>query len=227
MFRTPPHLPPPLPWDHLNFSFLKSYKQLQLSYFCVLCGYIQYDNIHWITASSIARHWEPLSILQLSNQRCWVDTRIGCLGSTEDLPAGHSKWPLQRHTWRRQLQPTNDHLITICVLQSRDRTSPNPTLVCSTVKPLIIDPLKNRQPLYSGWLTCSRWFYHRTNTFRTSEKRTLLNSEQWTLISPWRNLANIKITSENGQWSYTHIMRTLVDCFRNATVAGFKDRALH
>ena len=24
----------------------------------------------------------------------------------------------------------------------------------ATVKPLIMDPLKSRQPLYSGWLTC-------------------------------------------------------------------------
>ena len=50
--------------------------------------------LHWITASSIAWFCEPLSILQLSNQGCWVDARIGCLGCTEDLPAGHSKWPL-------------------------------------------------------------------------------------------------------------------------------------
>ena len=35
------------------------------------------------------------------------------------------------------------------------------------------------------------------------------------------------ITSENGQWSYSQIMLTLVDRFRNATVAGFKDLALH
>ena len=62
------------------------------------------------------------------------------------------------------------------------------------------------------------------NTFRTSEKRTPLNSEQGTLISPQRTLAN---TSENGQQNYTHInMRTLVDRFRYATVAEFKDRAL-
>ena len=46
---------------------------------------------------------------------------------------------------------------------------------------------------------------HRTNTLRTSEKRTPLNSTQRTLISPQSTLAN---TSENGQWSYTHIMRT-------------------
>ena len=68
------------------------------------------------------------------------------------------------------------------------------------------------------------WFYHRTNTFRTSEKQTPLNSEQQTLISPQRTLANI--TSENGQWSYTHIMRTLVNHFRNATTTGFKEWAL-
>ena len=39
-------------------------------------------------------------------------------------------------------------------------------------------------------------------------------------------LIQYKITSENGQRSYTH-MRTLADRFRNATVAGFKDRALY
>ena len=51
---------------------------------------------HSITASSIVWLQEPLSILQLSNQRCWVDARIGCLGSTEDLPAHHSKWQLHK-----------------------------------------------------------------------------------------------------------------------------------
>ena len=39
-------------------------------------------------------------------------------------------------------------------------------------------------------------------------------------------LSQYKITSENGQQSYTHITRTLVDRFSYATVAGFKDRAL-
>ena len=37
------------------------------------------------------------------------------------------------------------------------------------------------------------WFYHRTNTLRTSEKWTPLNSEQRTLISPRRTLANTKL----------------------------------
>ena len=60
---------------------------------CILKS-VQSAYIHWITAGSIVWLWEPLSILQLGNQRCWVDARIGCLGSTEDLPAGHSKWPL-------------------------------------------------------------------------------------------------------------------------------------
>ena len=41
-----------------------------------------------------------------------------------------------------------------------------------TVKPLITDPLKSGQPLYSNW------FYHTTNTLQTSEKRTPLNFEQ-------------------------------------------------
>ena len=30
-------------------------------------------------------------------------------------------------------------------------------------------------------------------------------------------------TPNNGQWSYTHIMRTDVDRFRNATAVGFED----
>ena len=88
-FKDPPSSPVTLrPLEVLIPVVLKSYKQLQLSYFC---AYIQYDNIHRITAGSIVWLWEPFSILQLSNQRCWVDARIGCLGSTEDLPAGHSK----------------------------------------------------------------------------------------------------------------------------------------
>ena len=37
------------------------------------------------------------------------------------------------------------------------------------------------------------------NTLRTSEKRTPLNSEQWTLIRPPTYLGQYKITSENGQ----------------------------
>ena len=41
-----------------------------------------------------------------------------------------------------------------------------------TVKPLITDPLKSGQSLYSNW------FYHTTNTLQTSEKRTPLNFEQ-------------------------------------------------
>ena len=41
-----------------------------------------------------------------------------------------------------------------------------------TVKPLITDPLKSGQPLYSNW------FYHTTNTLQTSEKWTPLNFKQ-------------------------------------------------
>ena len=47
-----------------------------------------------------------------------------------------------------------------------------------------------------------------------------LNSEQRTLISPQRTLANTKLPSKTD----TKIMRALVDRFRCATVAGFKDR---
>ena len=57
-----------------------------------------------------------------------------------------------------------------------------------------MDPLKSRQPLYSRQITCPRLICpHRTNTFRTSEKRTPLNSEQWTLMSPRHTLANTKL----------------------------------
>ena len=65
-----------------------------------------------------------------------------------------------------------------------------------TVKPLITDLPKSGQPLYNGRLTCPR-FYHRTNTFRTSEKRTPLNSER-TLISLQRTLANTKLPPKTG-----------------------------
>ena len=41
----------------------------------------------------------PLSILQLNNQSCWVDARIGCLGNAEDLATGHAKWPLHRKSF--------------------------------------------------------------------------------------------------------------------------------
>ena len=44
---------------------------------------------------------------------------------------------------------------------------------------------------------------------------------------PLTNPSQYKITSENGQWSFDHIMRMLVYLFHNATVAGFKDWALY
>ena len=62
--------------------------------------------------------------------------------------------------------------------------------------PLITDPPKSRQPLYNGstaHLPPIDFTIARTNTFRTSEKRTPLNSEQRTLISPQRTLANTKL----------------------------------
>ena len=44
------------------------------------------------------------------------------------------------------------------------------------------------------------------------------NNKHWLVPDvPW------PIISENGQWSYTHIMRMLVNWFRNATVTRFKD----
>ena len=64
----------------------------------------------------------------------------------------------------------------------------------TTVKPLIMNPPKSGQPLYSGRLTCPRLILlYRASTFRTSEKRTLLNFEQRTLISPQRTLTNTKV----------------------------------
>ena len=57
-----------------------------------------------------------------------------------------------------------------------------------------MDPLKSRQPLYSTQITCPRLICpHRTSTFRTSEKRTPLNSEQWTLMNPRHTLASTKL----------------------------------
>ena len=51
-----------------------------------------------------------------------------------------------------------------------------------TVKPLI--NVRKADNLWTADRSlASDWFDHRTNTFRTSEKQTLLNSEQWTLIS--------------------------------------------
>ena len=65
---------------------------------------VQSVHIHWIRASSIIWLWKPLSILQLSNQSCWVDTRVGSLGSTEYLPACDTKWPLQKKKKNRYNQ---------------------------------------------------------------------------------------------------------------------------
>ena len=56
-----------------------------------------------------------------------------------------------------------------------------------------MDPLKSGQPLYSGRITCPRLILPKTNTFRTSEKQTPLNSEQKTLISLRRTLAKTKL----------------------------------
>ena len=42
---------------------------------------------------------------------------------------------------------------------------------------------------------------------------TVRNSKQRTLSQPPMYLSQYKITSENGQWSYTHRMRTLVNAF--------------
>ena len=98
------------------------------------------------------------------------------------------------------------------------------TEVIVTVKPLKWTLQKADNLCTADGSLAPDWFYHSTNTFRTSEKQTLLNSEQRTLISPRHTF---KITIENGQQSYTHIMWTVVRRFRNATVAGFKDQALY
>ena len=98
------------------------------------------------------------------------------------------------------------------------------TEVIVTVKPLKWTLQKADNLCTADGSLASDWFYHSTNTFWTSKKQTLLNSEQRTLIRPPRTF---KITTENGQQSYTHIMQTVVHCFRNATVTGFKDQALY
>ena len=54
----------------------------------------------------------------------------------------------------------------------------------------------------------------------TPQLRTMDNDQSPTYLS------QCKLTSENRQWSYTHIIWTLVGRFRNATVALFKDRPL-
>ena len=79
-----------------------------------------------------------------------------------------------------------------------------------------------RSPLIS--ITHGEYEFLNHNRLIPRVQITPFNSEQRILISPQRTLANI--TSENGQWSYTHIMWTLVNCFRNATITGFKERAL-
>ena len=73
------------------------------------------------------------------------------------------------------------------------------------------------------------WFYYRTNTLRTSEKRIPLNSEQRTLVSPRRTQANTKLPPKTDSEATPDIMRTLVNRFRirNANVAGFKDLTLY
>ena len=51
----------------------------------------------------------------------------------------------------------------------------------------------NSGPSEKQTTAVQRTAYHRTNTFRTSDKQTPLNSEQWTLISPRRTLPNAKL----------------------------------
>ena len=75
---------------------------------------------------------------------------------------------------------------------------------CNTVKPLITDPPRERTNLSTAdGSLAPDWFYYRTNTFRTSEKRTPLNSETTDTDRAPTYLGQYKITSENGQWSYT------------------------
>ena len=62
------------------------------------------------------------------------------------------------------------------------------------------------------------WFYHRTNTFQTSKKRTPLNSKQRTLMSPRHTLPNTKlppkVDSETTPTNSFVYNATLVDHFR-------------
>ena len=76
-----------------------------------------------------------------------------------------------------------------------------------SVKPLITDPPKSGQPLYNG-----HW-----------SAPDVVSG----LVPRLPPMYLSQLTSENGQWSYTHKVRTQVNRFRNATVAGFKDQEVY
>ena len=68
-----------------------------------------------------------------------------------------------------------------------------------------MDPPKSREPLYSGQLTCPRLILqYISDTFQLQT----MDTDQ-----PPTYLSQYKITSENGQWSYTHMMQTLSTAF--------------
>ena len=118
--------------------------------------------------------------------------------SQQDLVVGTTRW-LQRD----QTLPLSAKGVACETKWYRWSCDPtgNNSVVWTTVKPLITDPPRSGQPLYSGRLTCPRLIFTiETNTFRTSEKRTPLNSEQRTLIRPQRTLANTKLPPKTGQW---------------------------
>ena len=96
-----------------------------------VCTSVQSAHIHWIAASSIIWLWKPLSILQLNYQSCWVDTRIGSLGSAEDLPACHPKWPLHKKvSYNQEQMKSVYHFENVWLLQSSDWIIPNCHLLC-------------------------------------------------------------------------------------------------
>ena len=84
-----------------------------------------------------------------------------------------------------------------------------------TVKPLITDPLKSGQPLYSGQITCPRLILPYISNLReadASQLRTTDTDESQTYLSQTK--LPPKADSETTPTNSLYIMRTLVDRFR-------------
>ena len=84
----------------------------------------------------------------------------------------------------------------------------------STVKPLIMDPPKNRLKLCTvDRSLCPNCLHHSTNTLSASEKRTPLNFVQRTLPSPKHSLTIQNYLQEWTVKLHPTINRMLVDHF--------------
>ena len=77
-------------------------------------------------------------------------------------------------------------------------------LKTDTIKPLITDTPKSRQPLYSGQITCPRLIYHTVNTFQNLREEDVSQLRITDTDEPQTYFSQYKITSENGQSNYTH-----------------------